>query len=478
MVISMIREYRFLIGGEWRTSEEKLPVKNPYNGEEVAIVNYACENDLEDAVTTSRKAFEVTRGLPAYKRAEVLQRVVEGLRVRREEIAKTITLEGGKPITDSRAEVSRAINTFQIALEEAKRIGGEVIPLDLVPGSENRLGVVRRFPIGPILGITPFNFPLNLVAHKVAPAIASGDPIILKPASKTPITALLLAEIVTDAGWPIGGFNVIPCSGSLAERLVEDDRFKMLTFTGSADVGWRLKAKAGMKRVVLELGGNAGVIIHCDADLDYAADRCTIGGFSYSGQICISIQRIFIHNSIYDTFLDKFLTKVKGLKMGDPMDESTNVGPMIEEGAAIRTEGWVKEAVKDGAKVLVGGKRRGTFFEPTVITDTKPGMKVCREEVFAPLVTVERYERFEDAIRAVNDSIYGLQAGVFTRDIKNILYAYNELEVGGVIANDIPTYRVDHMPYGGVKMSGFGREGVRYAIEEMTELKLLVLNLA
>lgn len=477
MVISMTKEYHFLIGGEWRISQDKPPVKNPYNGEVVGIVNYASEGDMEDAVTTSQKAFDVTRGLPTYKRAEVLQRVVEGLKVRGEEIAKNITLEAGKPITDSRVEVNRAINTFQIALEEAKRIEGEVIPLDLLPGSENRLGIVRRFPIGPILAITPFNFPLNLVAHKVAPAIASGNPIILKPASKTPITALLLAEIVTDAGWPPGGFNVIPCPGAIAERLVEDDRLKMLTFTGSAAIGWRLKAKAGMKRVILELGGNAGVIIHSDADLDYAANRCTIGGFSYAGQICISIQRIFIHNSVYDTFLDRFLTSIKNLRMGNPMDESTNIGPMIEEGAAIRTEEWVKEAIRGGAKVLMGGKRRGSFFEPTVLGGTKPSMKVCSEEVFAPLVTVERYERFEDAVASINNSRYGLQAGVFTRDVKNIFYAHNELAVGGVIANDIPTYRIDHMPYGGVKMSGFGREGVRYAIEEMTELKLLVLNL-
>ncbi|MBI3753259.1 MAG: aldehyde dehydrogenase family protein [Deltaproteobacteria bacterium] len=472
------REYKFLINGEWRKSPKKETIKNPYNNETVAHVYFAEERDLEDAVLSSQKAFEITKRLPAYKRAEILKNIVKGLEQRKEEIAKTITVEAGKPITDSSTEVLRAINTFQIASEEAKRIEGEVIPLDLLPGSENRFGIVKRFPIGPILGITPFNFPLNLVAHKIAPAIASGNTIILKPAPKTPVTALLLGEIVSEAGLTAGGLNVIPCSNIMAEKLVTDERIKKLSFTGSAAVGMKLKALAGMKKVTLELGGNAGAIIHSDVDIDFAAKRCTIGAFSFAGQICISVQRIYAQKNIYDRFLEKFLAHVKNLKMGDPMDESTNIGPMIDEKAGLRTEEWIKEAVADGAKILIGGKRNGNFFEPTVLTNTKPSMKVCKEEVFAPLVTVEKYERFEDAVSMVNNSIYGLQAGIFTRDIKNIFYAYNELLVGGVIVNDIPTYRADHMPYGGVKMSGFGREGVRYAIEEMTELKLLALNLA
>jgi len=472
----MAKEYKFLINGQWRQSSKKEDVKNPFNGETVASVYFAEEKDIEDAVISSQKAFEITKKLPSYKRAEILQNIVHGLEHRLEEIARTITLEAGKPIVDSRNEVKRAINTFQIASEEAKRIEGAVIPLDIMQGSENRFGIVRRFPIGPILGITPFNFPLNLVAHKVAPAIASGNTIILKPAPKTPITALFLGEIVSEAGLPAGGLNVIPCSNPLAEKLVTDERIKKLSFTGSAAVGMKLKAMAGMKKITLELGGNAGVIVHSDANVDFAAQRCTVGAFSYAGQICISVQRIYVQKDIYGEFVERFLSNVKNLKQGDPMDESTNIGPMIEEEASKRTETWLRDAVNSGAKVLIGGKRNGNFFEPTILSNVKPSMKVCSDEVFAPMVTVERYEQFEDAVSMINNSLYGLQAGVFTRDIKNIFYAYNELEVGGVIANDIPTYRMDHMPYGGVKMSGFGREGIKYALEEMTELKLLAIN--
>ena len=472
----MAKEYKFLIDGQWRQSSKKEDIINPFNNETIASVYLAEERDIEDAIKSSQKAFEITKKLPAYKRADILNNIVRGLEQRKEEFTKTITLEAGKPISDSKAEVSRAINTFQIASEEAKRIGGEVIPLDLMQGSENRFGIVRRFPIGPILGITPFNFPLNLVAHKVAPAIASGNTIILKPAPKTPVTALMLGALVSEAGLPAGGLNIIPCSTLLAEKLVADSRIKKLSFTGSAAVGFKLKAMAGMKKVTLELGGNAAVIIHSDADIDFAAKRCAIGSFAYAGQICISVQRLYVQEDVYAQFMDKFLANVGNLKTGDPMDELTNIGPMIDEGAAKRTEQWLKEAVKDGAKVLFGGKRSGVFFEPTVLTNVKPSMKVCGEEVFAPLVTVERYKGFDDAVAMVNNSIYGLQAGVFTRDIGRIFQAYNALETGGVIVNDIPTYRLDHMPYGGVKMSGFGREGIRYAMEEMTEMKLLAVN--
>lgn len=474
----MAKEYKFLVNGQWRESSKKEDIKNPYNNEIIGAVNFALERDLEDAVIASQKAFEITRKMPVYKRAEILEKIADGLRARKEEIAKTITLEAGKPIKDSRIEVDRAVNTFTIAKEETKRIEGQVIPLDLMAGSENRLGIVRRFPIGPIFGVAPFNFPLNLVSHKVAPAIASGNTIILKPATKTPITAILLGEVVTDAGFPAGGLNVIPCAGSVAERLVIDERIKKFTFTGSADVGLRLKNIAGMKKITLELGGNAGVVIHKDADIAFAAKRCTVGAFSFAGQICISIQRIYVHKDIYDEFAEKFLANVKILKMGDPMDEKTDIGPMIENGAVKRTEEWVKEAVKDGAKVLIGGKSKGAFFEPTVLSNVTQSMKVCSEEAFAPIVTVSQYDDFEEAVISINNSKYGLQAGVFTNDVKNIFHAYNELQVGAVIINDIPTYRIDHMPYGGVKLSGFGREGVKYAIDEMTEIKLLVLYIA
>jgi glyceraldehyde-3-phosphate dehydrogenase (NADP+) len=450
---------------------------NPYNGKVVGNTYLAGPDELEEALRSSAAAFATLRAMPSYQRAGVIGKVVEGLTERAGEIAETISMEAGKPIKDSRSEVNRAVNTFRIALEEAKRLTGEVIPLDIMAGSEKRIGIVRRFPLGPVLGITPFNFPINLVAHKVAPAMASGNPIIIKPASKTPLSALILGKIVTEAGWPPGGFNVCPCPAESAEKLLADERLKKLTFTGSAPVGWRLKARAGMKKVTLELGGNAGVIIHDDADIEFAAKRCTVGAFSYAGQICISVQRIYVQRKVFEVFKDKYIENVRGLKMGDPLDESTEVGPMIDEDAPKRTEQWVKEAVENGARVLVGGKRQGNFFEPTVLTSTKPEMKVCGEEVFAPVVTLEPYEAFEDALREVNRSRFGLQAGVFARDLKRVFQAYEELEVGGVIVNDIPTYRVDNMPYGGVKMSGFGREGIRYAIEEMTEPRLLALNL-
>jgi len=473
----MVQEYKLFLGGEWRETYDKLHVINPYNDEVVGIVSKGGEGEFEEAIERGEEAFEETRRLPSYKRAETLERIVKGLKERKEELASAITLEAGKPIVDSRVEVERAINTFTIAMEEAKRISGEVIPLDLMAGSEDRVGIIRRFSVGVIFGISPFNFPLNLVAHKVAPAIAVGNPVIIKPASKTPVTAVILGDIVDKAGLVKGGMSVIPSSASLADRYVADDRIKMVTFTGSPAVGWPMKAKAGKKKVTLELGGNAGVIVHSDADIDFSAKRCAAGAFSYAGQVCISVQRIFVHESIFKNFTERLTEVVSSLKMGDPMNEETTLPPMIEKIAAKRTEKWVDEAVKEGARLITGGKRKGSFFEPTLLTETKPAMKVCSDEAFAPVAVVEPYREFEDAVRSVNDSVYGLQAGVFTSDIKRAFYAFNEIEVGGVIINDIPTYRVDHMPYGGVKMSGFGREGIKYAIEEMTEMRLMVLNL-
>ncbi|MFQ5585485.1 MAG: aldehyde dehydrogenase family protein [Thermodesulfobacteriota bacterium] len=473
----MTQEYRYLVDGEWKSSAERVEVTNPYNGEVVGITYGADDGDIAGAVRTSLKTFETTRALPAYGRAEILDRVVNGITERTEEIALTITAESGKPIADARGEVKRAVSTFQLALEEAKRLGGEVIPLDIMAGSEKRTGIVRRFPIGPILAITPFNFPLNLVAHKVAPAMAAGNTILLKPSPRTPLTSLILGEIITEAGWPAGGLNVFLCSNRQTEALVRDERIAMVTFTGSASVGWRLKEMAGRKRVALELGGNAGVIVHDDADIDFAMKRCVAGAFSFSGQVCISVQRIYVQREVYSDFVERFLEAVGRIQIGDPMDESTGMGPLIDEAAAVKTEEWVNEAVEGGAKLLTGGKRMGSFFEPTVLTGAKPGMRVSCEEAFAPLVTVEPYDAFEDAVELINDSPYGLHAGLFTSDIKRIFYAYDRLDVGGVVANDVPTYRVDNMPYGGIKMSGFGREGVRYAMEEMTDPKLLVLNL-
>ncbi len=473
----MAKEFKILIDGKRRATDKELDVISPFNNDVVGMTYLAGPNDIEDAVSSASAAFKALKALSAYERADIIKKVVEGLEARAEELSQIITLEAGKPIKDARVEVSRSMNTFNIAAEEARRLGGEVIPLDTYPGSEKRTGIIRRFPVGPVLGISPFNFPLNLVAHKVAPAMACGCPIIIKPASKTPLTALILGEIVTEAGWPAGGLNVIPASGKDIEKLMDDERIKKLTFTGSPAVGWHLKSKAGQKKVTLELGGNAGLIIHDDADIEFAAARCVIGAFSYAGQICISIQRIYAHKKVFDRFKKLFVEKVEALKLGDPMDDATEVGPLIDTGSLKRTEDWVKEAVEGGAKVLTGGKSEGQFFQPTVLTDTKPSMKVCGNEVFAPVVTLEPYEDFSDAVEMVNHSLYGLQAGLFTNDIKRIFYAYEELEVGGLVVNDIPTYRVDNMPYGGVKMSGFGREGVCYAIDEMTEMRLLALNL-
>lgn len=467
----------FLIGGRWVTGTRTLPIPNPFTGKPIAEVAQAGKADAEEAVQQAVAAFSDLRSLPAHARFSALRRIAESLSARREEIARTITAEAGKPITDARREVGRAIQTFTIAAEEAKRIPGEVVPLDAAPGSEGYLGITRRVPIGPVLGITPFNFPLNLAAHKVAPALAAGNPIVLKPAPQTPLTALMLGEIIVQTGLPAGTLSVLPCDNQVAESMVTDPRFKLLSFTGSAAVGWMLKAKCGHKRVVLELGGNAGVIIEPDADLESAAERCAAGGFAYSGQTCISVQRILVQDSVYDRFVARLLDRVGRLRAGDPEDEQTVIGPLISEEAARRVEAWIQEAVAQGARVLTGGKRIGPMVEATVLADVTPGMKVSCCEVFGPVVTLTRYSRFQEALDSLNESEFGLQAGVFTRDVRRIFRAYRELEVGTVLANEIPTFRADHMPYGGVKNSGLGREGVRYAIEEMTELKLLVLNL-
>jgi glyceraldehyde-3-phosphate dehydrogenase (NADP+) len=474
---AMTQRRSILVGGKWTETGETSAIRNPYTGETIAEACQAGEKEIEQAIQSAVAAFVISRRLRAHKRASALQAIATALTSRNEEFARCLSTESGKPITDARREVGRAINTFTIAAEEAKRIPGEVVPLDITPGTDHHFGLARRFPIGPVLGITPFNFPLNLVAHKVAPAIAVGNPIILKPAPQTPLTALLLGEVISKLGLPDGMFSVLPCSNTLAERMVTDDRFAMLSFTGSAPVGWKLKTKAGKKRVVLELGGNAGVIVEPDADLDYAAERCAVGGYVYSGQTCISVQRIYAHESVYQPFLERLLKRVRTFKVGNPAEETTTIGPLIDEGAAKRVESWIQEAVAGGAKLQLGGKRQGSVVEAAVLTGVTPQMKVNYEEAFGPLVNVTPYAKFEEAIAMLNDSAYGLQAGVFTRDIKKAFQAYDEIEAGTVLINEIPTFRADQMPYGGVKNSGLGREGLRYAIEEMTERKLLVLNL-
>lgn len=467
----------FLIGRQWRSSAATASVRNPYTGEPVADVCLAGKAEADEAIEAAMVAFASLRRLPSHVRSGALGKIAEGLAVRREDFARTITAEAGKPIADARREVGRAIQTFAVAAEEAKRLPGDVLPLDLTPGTDTYLGITRRVPIGPILGICPFNFPLNLVAHKVAPALACGNPIVVKPAPQTPLTSLLLGEIVLDTGLPPGAFGVVPCDNVVAEQMAMDPRVKLLSFTGSAPVGWMLRAKCGTKKVVLELGGNAGVIIEPDADLEAAAQRCATGGFAYAGQTCISVQRILVHEAVYERFLQALLDRVAALKVGDPSDDATVIGPLIDEVAARRVEAWVAEAVAQGATLLTGGRRTGSLMDATVLADVAPDMKVSCREVFGPVVTLSRYKRFEDALEALNDSEFGLQAGVFTQDVNRIFRAYHDLDVGAVLANEIPTFRADHMPYGGVKASGLGREGVRYAIEDMTELKLLVLNL-
>lgn len=474
---STIRSFGFFLNGNWNTHGREAVVTSPYDHSVLAVISEAGRDDVEVAIESAVQAFAVTRKMTSQQRADVLHKMVEGITARREEFARTICQEAGKPIRTARVEVDRAIYTFQIAAEESTRIYGEYIPLDTLESAAGRWGLVRRFPLGPVFGITPFNFPLNLVAHKVAPAIAAGCPIILKPAPQTPISSFLLAEIVQESGWPEGALAVMPLSNDDAGILVADDRIKLLTFTGSAAVGWQLKSRAGKKRVTLELGGNAGVIVHNDADVQYAAQRCVAGGFSYGGQTCISVQRILVHEAVFQKFIEQLLHGVRKLKSGDPMLETTDVPPLIREQDAVRVVEWIDEAVQAGAKLLCGGKRKGALVEPTVLTDTTPNMRVNCAEVFGPVVTVEPYETFDEALSTINNSVYGLQAGVMTHDARLIQTAFDELEVGSVIVGDVPTFRVDQMPYGGVKDSGLGREGLRYAVEDMTERKLLVMAL-
>jgi acyl-CoA reductase-like NAD-dependent aldehyde dehydrogenase len=470
-------EWGYYVGGEVRKDGEPLEVKSCYDDSVVATTFRPPDEVLDEAVSAALEAFQSIASLPTFRRAEVLRGMSLAVEARREDFVRMLALEAGKPAKAGRVEVDRCIFNLHHASEEAQRIQHELIPLDLFPAAANRWGAVRRFPLGAILAITPFNFPLNLVAHKVAPAIAAGNSILQKPASKTPICSLMLAEIAHAVGIPAGTLNVLPCSSSQAERLAGDNRIQLLTFTGSSEIGWHLKGRAGRKRITLELGGNAGVIVHDDADVEDAANRCALGGFTYSGQSCISVQRIFVHESVYEPFLDELTKRALSLLVGDPLDETTDVGPMISRDEARRVEAWVTEAAETGAKIVIGGRREGSIYYPTILTGTLPQMRVNCQEVFGPVVTVEKYGSFDAALAAVNDSAFGLQAGIFTCDNRRIFQAFEKLEVGGVVANDVPTFRADHMPYGGVKGSGTGREGARYAIEEMTERKILVLNL-
>ena len=465
-----------LCGKEWNEGEA-LEVRSPWDQGLVGRVTIATRADARQAVNHAVASLRRTRALPRWKRREILEDVAAALIEQKERFAQLIVAEAGKPLRLARAEVDRAVLTFKTAAEEVARMGGESIPLDLTQGNENRWGLVQRFPVGPVLAITPFNFPLNLVAHKAAPAIAAGCPLILKPAPQTPFTALALGEVILKAGWPEEALAVLPLSNADAAWLAEkEDRIKLVTFTGSAKVGWELKQNSGRKRVLLELGGNAALIIHGDwPDLDEAALRAAQGAFGYAGQSCISVQRVFVERRVFQSFLWKLVERAARLVLGDPAAESTDVGPLVRLSEAERVEAWIKDALEGGAKLVAGGERKGSVVTPAILTATKPGMKIRDEEVFGPVVTVEPYEDFEQALADVNHSKYGLQAGLMTRDAGRILTAYRELEVGTLIVGDTPSWRLDPMPYGGVKDSGLGREGLRSAIEEMTEPRMLVM---
>ncbi|MDQ3780839.1 MAG: aldehyde dehydrogenase family protein [Chloroflexota bacterium] len=470
------KRYPIYLAGEWVESDQPLEVTNPYDGSVIGTTFQATTEQLDQAIVAAEEAFKVTRTMPVYDRVAILEAIAAGVKERQTEISEMISREAGKPIREADVETARGIFTLEVAAEEAKRISGEVIPLDLMASSKGRFGIVRRFPIGPIAAISPFNFPLNLALHKVAPALASGNPVILKPPSKDPLTMLLFAEILDQAGVPKGSVSVLPMDRQVGDAMVADERFKLLSFTGSPAVGWEMKRRAGMKPVVLELGGNAGVIIDEDADLDFAVNRVKFGAFAYAGQVCISVQRVFVHEKVYDRFRDALVEQSSKLKMGDPLDRATELGPMIDDKAASRSEDWIAKAIDEGARVLTGGTANGRFFAPTVIENAKPESFVCSREAFAPLVTLFPVKSFGEAIGRLNDSEYGLQAGVFTNSLEKALAAFEAIETGGVIINDVPTYRIDHMPYGGVKASGLSREGLRYAIEDMTEPRIMVIN--
>jgi acyl-CoA reductase-like NAD-dependent aldehyde dehydrogenase len=469
---------KLFIGGQWVDTGTYMDVLNPYDGSVVDTICTASAELTKQAIDAAFEARETMKHLSAARRGKILDNMAALIERDKEEIAALLCAEAGKGIMFARGEAGRTGENFKFAADEARRLSGELVPYDASESGTNRFGSFKRYPIGVIGAITPFNFPLNLVAHKVGPAIAAGCPIVLKPASTTPLTAHKVTELLLEAGLPACGINLVVGSGSVVgNTMVESDKIAMITFTGSPSVGLDIKAKAGIKKVTLELGSNSAAIVHEDADIRYAVPKCVIGAFANSGQVCISIQRIYIHESRYDEFRTMFVDAVKASRNGDPKDEKTLVGPMIEEREAVRAEGWIKEAVADGAVLAVGGQRKGTLLEATVLENTNEKMTIVREEVFGPVVCIMKYKTLDEVIERVNDSQFGLQAGIFTDNIQNAFKAIDRLEVGGVMINDMPTFRVDQMPYGGVKLSGTGREGPRFAVEEMTELKTVMFNL-
>ena len=474
--MKLAESYPFYLANRPEAPNQDLAVTDKYTGEVATGVALASRDDIDRAIAKAEEAAAPMRRMKAYQRREILDHCVKRFTERAEELAQTLCIEAGKPIADSRGEVTRLIETFRIASGESERIAGEVMPLDNAARSADYVGFWKRVPIGPCSFISPFNFPLNLTAHKVAPALACGCPFILKPASLTPLGAIIIAEVLAETDLPEGAFSVLPCPRDGADLFVEDDRLKLLSFTGSPSVGWEMKARAGKKPVVLELGGNAACVIDEDADIADALERVIFGGYYQSGQSCVSVQRVMIHDAVYDDFRERMITAVKGLVAGDPKDEKTFIGPMISVKEAERLKGWIDDAVSAGATLLAGGELDGAMLEATLLEDVPCSAEVYAEEAFGPVVVLERFSDFYDALTSVNDSRFGLQVGIFTRDIYKVMNAWDGLDVGGVIVGDVPSWRVDNMPYGGVKDSGLGREGVKFAIEDMTEVRLLALR--
>ncbi len=466
----------FLVNGDWRTGEGTFEVKSPFDDSVVAEIGVPTDADVEEAAATAHETFKTSQHLPIHARSEALDHISKRLSETIDENAELIAREGGKPLKWAKVEATRAVSTFRWASEVIRHGNDEMMRLDTEAALGSRMGLLRRFPIGPVLGITPFNFPLNLVAHKVAPALGVGAPIVVKPASSTPIGSLRLAEFFAETDLPKGMYQVLPVRSKVADGMARDDRYRKISFTGSAEIGWYLKNLDPKKKVTLELGGNAGVIVHSDADLDHAAARIAFGGYYQAGQSCISVQRVLVASEVYDEFAIRLVKQIESLKVGDPMDPTVDVGPVIDRGEVTRIGEWVAEAVAQGAELLTGGTGEGPMFQPTLLSQTTPQMKVRCEEIFGPVVTISPYQTFEEALAEVNNSKYGLQAGVFTNDINRAFEAHRTLEVGGVIVNDVSAFRADQMPYGGSKDSGFGREGLRFAMEEMTEPRIMVLS--
>lgn len=468
---------QYYVNGEWNSAKDTANLHSPHTKEVIAHIPQATREEVERAIAVADGARKQMAELTAYERAAILENVAQLFIENRQKAAEIIALEAAKPIKYALVEIDRTIETYKFAAEEAKRITGEMIPMDAAKNGANRFGYTIEQPLGVIGAITPFNFPQNLVAHKVGPAIAAGNTIVLKPASQTPLSALFLAEMIDQTSLPKGAFNVITGSGrTVGDALVESDKVKMITFTGSPAVGISIRNKAGLKKVALELGSNAGLIIDRGVDLTQIVPKCVMGAFSNQGQVCISLQRTYVMDELFEEFLQQFTTATEQLVVGNPLEEKTDIAAMIHPNEQDRALDWVQEAVQNGAKIVAGGKIENGVFLPTILTDVSSNLKVSCQEVFAPIVVVNRISSIDEGISAINDSNYGLQAGIFTNDIQTAFHASKQLEVGGVMINDIPTYRVDQMPYGGVKESGTGKEGLKYAIHEMTETKLVVWN--